>query len=228
MKKDVEPDRPRHPISALKSTRPDRPSSQTRRTEGIRNEGRAARVVAAVLTSTAEQLSRVGFAALRIEDVATQSGVNKTTIYRRWPTRADLVVATLRSLKSSPLPDTGSLREDVLAWFREHDAFARSPVGSGIVRMIQTERAHPELEAIARSFRSEQRVNRRTLVTRAIARGELSSHLDAGVVADLIFAPIAACLFIHGERIEESYVEALLDIVLRGGQPSPKKIDAQA
>ena len=55
----------------------------TRRTEGVRVKGRAARVVTDVLVATAEELSRVGYSALRVEDVATRSGVNKTTIYRR-------------------------------------------------------------------------------------------------------------------------------------------------
>ena len=65
----------------------------TRRTEGIRSRGRSARVVQEVLTATAEELGRSGYAALRIEDVAERAGVNKTTIYRRWPTKAALVKA---------------------------------------------------------------------------------------------------------------------------------------
>ena len=70
-------------------------SQSPRRTEGKRVHGRSARVQSAVLRATAEELGRVGFAALRIEDVALRSGVNKTTIYRRWPTKQELVRASL-------------------------------------------------------------------------------------------------------------------------------------
>ena len=60
--------------------------------------GRSARVVSTVLRTTLEVLGEHGYAGLRIEDVAAQAGVNKTTIYRRWPTRADLVIAALTAL----------------------------------------------------------------------------------------------------------------------------------
>ena len=86
----------------------------TRRTEGLRVQGRSARVVDAVLKAVAEQLGLVGYAALRIEDVAARSGVNKTTIYRRWPNKHELVHAVLtESSYRMEVPDTGALRSDV-------------------------------------------------------------------------------------------------------------------
>ena len=72
---------------------------KTRRTEGVLTGGRSARIVDGVLEATAEELSRVGYAALRVDEVAERSGVNKTTIYRRWPTKSDLVRATLEHFK---------------------------------------------------------------------------------------------------------------------------------
>ena len=55
-----------------------------------------------VLRTTLEVLGQQGYAGLRVEDVAAGAGVNKTTIYRRWPTRADLVIAALTSLPTPP------------------------------------------------------------------------------------------------------------------------------
>src|ERR1700712_3828040 len=96
---------------------------RTRRTEGVRVKGRAARVVTDVLHATAEELSRVGYAALRVEDVALRSGVNKTTIYRRWPTNPDPGGAPLRAVWEPPaVPDTGSLREDLIASLKKSAA----------------------------------------------------------------------------------------------------------
>src|SRR4051812_35901624 len=96
----------------------------TRRTENVRVQGRSARVVEAILQAVGEELGRVGYADLRIEDVATLSGVNKTTIYRRWPQKSELVTAAVERL--TPVPevyDTGSLRSDLLALL--HDIRAR-------------------------------------------------------------------------------------------------------
>src|SRR6266487_2194893 len=86
-----------------------------RRTLGTRPGGRSRRVVDEILRATAEELSTSGYAGLRIEDVAARSGVNKTTIYRRWPRKSDLVSAALLHLWADEAPpDTGSLREDLL------------------------------------------------------------------------------------------------------------------
>ena len=55
-----------------------------------------------MLRTTLEVLGDRGYAGLRVEDVAAKAGVNKTTIYRRWPTRADLVIAALTALAAPP------------------------------------------------------------------------------------------------------------------------------
>ena len=79
------------------------PASATSGRSRARVGGRSARVVSAVLRMTLEVLGQEGYAGLRVEDVAARAGVNKTTIYRRWPTRADLVVAALTSLATPPV-----------------------------------------------------------------------------------------------------------------------------
>ena len=98
-----------HPSKSKRASLPsERPSlGPARRTEGVRVQGRSARVVEIVLKATAEELGRVGFLALRIDDVAERSGVNKTTIYRRWASKEELVAAcssAWRSTKRCPTP----------------------------------------------------------------------------------------------------------------------------
>ena len=191
--------------------------SSTRRTEGVRVKGRAARVVSDVLTATAEELSRVGYAALRVEDVAARSGVNKTTIYRRWPTKPELVGAALRAVWETPeVPDTGSLRSDFVASLSKSAAFAMSPIGRGLTRVIQVERAHPELEPIARSLREDYRALREVLVQRGIDRHEVPPDTDARFLHDMMTAPIFSRLFTDGESIEPGFIEAVVDVVLCG------------
>jgi AcrR family transcriptional regulator len=191
----------------------------TRRTAGVRVGGRAADVVERVLTATAEELSRVGYAALRVDDVAARSGVNKTTIYRRWPSKADLVGAALKEITAHPAhTDTGNLREDLRASLLDVVAFASQPVGRGLVRIVQSERADPEVDAITRALRQENRKLRVGLVERGIARGELPSGTNAELVADLVAAPVLTRAVTFGETVDESYVDSVLDMVLAGAR----------
>jgi AcrR family transcriptional regulator len=193
------------------------PKPNTRRTEGVRVKGRAARVVSDVLIATAEELSRVGYAALRVEDVAGRSGVNKTTIYRRWPTKPELVGAALRAVWESPeVPDTGSLRNDFVSSLKKTAAFAMSPIGRGLTRVIQIESAHPEVEPIARSLREEYRELRQVLVQRGIDRNELPANTDPRLLTDMMAAPIFYRLFTEGETVAAEYIERVVDVVLCG------------
>src|SRR4051812_28120293 len=86
-----------------------------------RTGGRSARVVSEVLSATLEVFSEHGYAGLSVEAVALRAGVNKTTIYRRWPTKVDLLGAALFSLRDEDPepPDTGSLREDLVGVLRQ-------------------------------------------------------------------------------------------------------------
>jgi AcrR family transcriptional regulator len=191
--------------------------TNTRRTEGVRIKGRAARVVSDVLTATAEELSRVGYGALRVEDVAARSSVNKTTIYRRWPTKPELVGAALHAVWQSPeVPDTGSLRSDFIASLTRTVTFAMSPIGRGLTRVIQVERAHPELEPIARSLREDLRSRREELVRRAIDRNELPPDTDPRFLHDMMAAPIFWRLFTDGESVDAAFIENVVDVVLSG------------
>ncbi|NUP07897.1 MAG: TetR/AcrR family transcriptional regulator [Polyangiaceae bacterium] len=192
-------------------------TSSTRRTRDVRTRGRAADVVERILQATAEQLSEVGFAALRVDDIAARSGVNKTTIYRRWPTRASLVDAAIRRSKPPAGVARGStLKEEALAIARDWLAFHESPMGRGIVRVIQTEVGHPELEPIVRELRADGRRGRIAMVQRAIDRGELPPDTDAALIADMIFSPLTTRLVFNVERVDEQMIARTVDIVVAG------------
>src|SRR6185312_2142551 len=85
-----------------------------RRTQG-RPQGGSEEIVRAILDATLVQLEARGFAELRVDDVARAAGVNKTSVYRRWPSKAELVLAALRN-RSEDEPtfvETGELRRDL-------------------------------------------------------------------------------------------------------------------
>jgi AcrR family transcriptional regulator len=191
--------------------------AQTRRTVGVRPRGRAEQVVDRVLRATADELTRVGYALLRVEDVAARSGVNKTTIYRRWPTKAQLVVAVLTEITAKAPPiDTGTLRGDLRASLLEVLAQSDHSLGRGIMRILQAERTVPEIDALAHRLRDEQHERRTALVGRAIARGELPEGVDRDLVVDLVTAPVLRRALTFGEAVDADYIDRVLDVVLAG------------
>src|SRR5690242_1375933 len=122
-----------------------RPHSRHRSTAGIRAGGRSARIVQAVLDATLDALGRTGYGALRVDDVASAAGVNKTTVYRRWPTRADLVVAALGRLAAAPSPaDTGTLEGDLVDTLAQTTSLRATPGGRSALRALLAEHGQPE------------------------------------------------------------------------------------
>ena len=77
--------------------------------------GRATRVRSAVLDATSMLLSEVGYDQLSVEAVASRAGVHKTTVYRRWPTKPELIAeaALVQAAEAVPIPDTGTLLGDL-------------------------------------------------------------------------------------------------------------------
>lgn len=191
---------------------------QTRRTGRVRTRGRAAQVVERVFAATFAELSRVGYQAMRVDDVAQHSGVNKTTIYRRWPTKAQLVMAViLASVEHRPAIDTGTLRGDLLASLLI--GFKLKPSEQGILRIMQMERSIAEIDALARKLSDDLRRERVTMVRRGIARGELPKGADVQLVVDLVSAPVQRALLFN-EQVDERYLERVLDVVLAGAAAS--------
>lgn len=193
-----------------------------RRTLGARVGGRSASVVERVLEAAAEELGRVGFTALRIDDVAARSGVNKTTIYRRWPVKADLLAAVLDN-ESFPLivPDTGSLRGDLRQTLRDLRARLYIARERGVVRMLQAESAHPDVAPLVRKMRAAHTAARRELFERAIARGELPATTDTSVLVEFATAPLISRIVHLGLEVDDHFIDTLSEVIANGAAHAP-------
>lgn len=196
---------------------PARTAAIIRRTTGEKRTGRSARVVNSILRSTCEELNDVGYAALRVEDVAERAGVNKTTIYRRWPTKPELVVDALRYSFDDYRyqPDTGSLRDDLRESMLHMIKGCKNPIARGALTTLHN-CTDPAIKPLAGELLSHSRRDRLELIQRGIDRGELPPTTDPELIADLYSAPILRRLLTFGETVKLKYVEAVLDIVLAG------------
>jgi AcrR family transcriptional regulator len=172
------------------------------------------------MTATVDLLAERGLAAMSIEEVAARAGVGKTTIYRRWPSKGllalDAFVASFRA--EQPLPDTGTLRGDLLdalhAWVR---AVTLTPMGRLLADLVAEAQHDPELRAAWRDRVLEPlRFQHRIMLDRAIARGEIPATVDREVVLDLFFGAAQHRLLLGHLPLDEDFIREVVEVILNG------------
>lgn len=183
-----------------------------------RTGGRSARVVSSVLRAALKELSLKGYAGLSVEEVALVAGVNKTTIYRRWPTRCDLVRAAMLSVaeEAEEFPDTGSLRNDLLMLVRSQGAFARSPRGHSLARVRLAQTAEPDLAPILKETSMPSLKHAQRVIERAVDRGELRPGADAAFLHDALLGAVFQRVLFTNQLLDDTFNNKLVDLVLGG------------
>ncbi len=148
----------------------------------------------AILKAAGELLAESGLAAMTVEGVAARAGVGKASIYRRWPSKGALAFdATLGEyLAGQPTRDTGSLEGDLLAtardWIRSVE---RSPLGPTLRFLTAEVQSDASLAAAWRErFVGPVRRQRRPILERAIARGEIPAGSDTELILDMLYGPL--------------------------------------
>ena len=97
----------------------------------------------AILRAAQNQLATEGYARMSVESIAAEAGTTKPTIYRRWPTKADLAVEALARLQAAELPEpTGSLRTDLIAALRDFQKKLLRPNGMAMIGTVLAEEGH--------------------------------------------------------------------------------------
>lgn len=183
--------------------------------------GRAERVRTAVLEAAAELLTEVGYDRMSVEDVAARAGVHKTTVYRRWPTKAELTAdaAALHSAEAVPMPDTGTIRGDLQLLARQVVANIGTEGGSRRSRSVTAAAAaSDELTAAMHNFWAHRLALSCEVVERAIERGELSASTDANLVIETVIGPLWVRLLLTGEPITEELADSVVELVVAGAK----------
>jgi AcrR family transcriptional regulator len=180
--------------------------------------GRSARVRLAVLDAVLGILRDDGFAALTFDAVAQRSGVHRTTLHRRWPSRGALVAAALvaHSAERVPIPDTGALRTDLQAFGRSVRDAITSRAGRGIASALADPAVRSELREINQRFWGARFDATRAIVERAIARGELPDDIDPPFVVELVGGPIWFRAFVVGSEVSDDFVDDVVETCLGG------------
>jgi AcrR family transcriptional regulator len=185
---------------------------------------RSARADDAIRAAAVAALLADGYAGLSIERVAAAAGVAKTTIYRRFAGKAELVADALRATTPpAPTPDTGSFVGDVLAAIAGDFGPDRLPASAGLLPALMAEgQRAPELQAIVDEVLLAPRYAAATAaVRRGIERGELRADVEPVDVVDALVGPIVLRMLNSGGDPAQmaGFPERLAALVMAGLAP---------
>ncbi|MFE3541656.1 TetR-like C-terminal domain-containing protein [Nocardia sp. NPDC059177] len=166
----------------------------------------------ALLAAAGEILPEVGYDRLTVEAVAARAGAGRATVYRRWKDKSELVRDAIEALGwEVPIPDTGSLRADLIALGTAYvDTSSRR---DAVLAAIASSMARdPQLrETVERVIATPRREAYALVVERARARGEIAEGADLGLIAHVIPAMIFHRIMILGEPTDGAFFERLID-----------------
>jgi AcrR family transcriptional regulator len=165
------------------------------------------------------ELAESGYADVTLDRIARRAGVHKTTLYRRWGTREALVLEAMleHAGRRVPIPDTGSLHDDLLALATAAAGTAATPQGEAMARAVAAAGGHDEaLAAHNKRFWVERLAMDGEIVTRAIERGEVAPGADPQTVIEAVLGPIYFRLLMTGEQPDPAFIEHVVDLVSAG------------
>ncbi len=185
----------------------------------MQRRGNGPRQSAAIFATVLELLRTESYDGLTMESIAARSGVNKTTLYRWWPSKDAVLAAALENseLLTLATPDTGTLRGDLLELAAGIHRLLTAPETAPIVAAVLTAAPHrPQLSAIGQAFFADRLERERPVFQRAVARGELPASVDPALIMDLLAGAIWFRLLPRGEAVSPHYVGEIIDLVLPG------------
>jgi len=181
---------------------PDRPRPGRQRSEAADQ---------AILAATLDLLAENGYGALTVASVIARSGVSSATLYRRWPTKQELVAAALASLHADIVDiDTGSLDGDISEMLRSAAsalAVRREDISEDIAVEL---RRNPEFRAaVNEKFVQPRRAVMAGVLARAVERGELGSDPGVEVATAIVLGPLHHRAFVQGQPPDAAFVATM-------------------
>src|SRR3954454_16776347 len=169
-----------------------------------------------ILEQVLALLGSRGYAGLTLDDLAERTGVDKTTILRRWPSKAAVAAAGVErlALQSVDVPDSGTLRGDLHTLLHGAlDTFVRGR-GQFVPRLLREAGHHPEITDLLDAVLHTRRQGYRRVLARAMARGELDPTVDQELLIDMLIGPLWTRLLITRDPVTSEYIDANVEAVL--------------
>jgi AcrR family transcriptional regulator len=167
----------------------------------------------AILDAAIEVFAEAGLDGVTVEGVAARAGVGKATIYRRYPSKVDLVIAAATALceAEAPVPDTGTIDGDLQVIARNLvRLLTKTAAGRAMPQLVADAALNDELRDAHRSFVARRRARTAHAVSQGIARGELRDDTDVEIVVDMIGGPIFYRHLVSGGRLDHAFADRLV------------------
>jgi AcrR family transcriptional regulator len=196
--------------------------------QAIRKPGRprSAQAQKAIIDATLELLAEEGFQGLSIEAIAARAGVGKTTIYRRWSSKDELVIDAISEVQVNlSMVETGNFRNDLMALFKTaYQGMTANPfLGRLVGKIIGEYQNNPEIfQVFLKQLIIPRFQHFYYMVEQAKAREEIRKDIDPALVMDLV----AGSLYFHwivtryvapsSSTSPDEWVEQMIDAVMHG------------
>lgn len=193
-------------------------------------------VTAAIRAAVLQELASTGYGRMSVEAVARRAGVGKTAVYRRWPSKLQMVIDVVSAVTvhATPVPDTGTLLGDLRALLEWSAQALRHPLASQIVPDLLAEAArNPDIEKTLQAALVRTQEDAGAAIVRgAVARGELPADTDPGFALDFVIGPLYWRLAVVRTPLPAGYLDRLArsaavaltavpDIPAAAGEPDP-------
>ena len=171
----------------------------------------------AILDATMELLSELGYRSVTVDAIAARAGASKSTIYRRWPTKENLVIAAFGQTPLLTPPPRGDVIEQLVEVINQ---FARAmqdtPLG-GVLPALVAERGHnPSLDEALGPLVRQRRQTTVDILKQAIARGELPDGINYELAVDLLTGPVLQRIMVMGQKTDRRFVRQVVQVVCSG------------
>jgi TetR/AcrR family transcriptional regulator of autoinduction and epiphytic fitness len=172
-----------------------------------------------VLAATLDLLGEVGYGALTVEAVAARSGVAKSTVYRHWGGKLELVSDAFVELKreASEPPPPGPVRERVIHMLQRAVAKQRDPkwrAAACLPALIEAAAHCEEVAAVSRMLAEQGARPLISVLDEGVAAGELPPGTDTDVLADALMGPMFLRHVFHRPPLDDDDVPGLVDLIL--------------
>jgi len=183
----------------------------------VRGRPRSVECDHAILAAALAEYAERGIEGMSVDAVAARAGVSKATIYRRYPSKVELVAAAAFTLAAEVAvkPDTGSLRGDLTTSLRNLREMLDDPELGSATRMLVVDSVrHPELAEMHMEFVRGRRQGTFEALRRAIDRGELRAGIDVEFFADQLGGPLFYRYLVLHDRVDDAYIDRVVDGVI--------------
>jgi AcrR family transcriptional regulator len=194
--------------------------------EGVRSpqgRPRSAQADEAIAHAALALLAEAGFEGVTVEAVAQRAGVARTTVYRRYPGKPELLISVLAHACRAPVDDldTGSVVGDLTAVAEGlHHALTSTDLGRALPAVIAAAAQHPDVAAAHRTYVASRRRVALAAVARGIQRGEVDPEVDPDLLVDLVVGPVFHRQFMSRRPVGDGWIAETVTRAVRGCAPT--------